>query len=112
MRAALPSLVSALVISTALSAAADEDARDGKCLIFNLPAMKPAEASKLLDLVPLLTLGGSLTNAGSASHPVMCFEYDGDDQARDVHGRLADVYDAKDVAAAAQFAKSCDDYGD
>lgn len=112
MRSTFLALVAALAVILPHAVSAGDEAVDGKCLIFNLPAMKDGEARKLLELVPLLTLGGSLTNAGSASHPVMCFEYDDSDQARDVRSQLADVYGAKDVAAAAQFAKTCDDYGD
>lgn len=112
MRSKLFVIFAAISCASGLSAAAGDAARDGKCLVFNLPAMKSGEVRKLLDLVPLMTLGGSLVNAGSASHPVMCFEYDDDEHARDVRGQLTDVYDAKDVAAAAQSAKSCDDTED
>jgi hypothetical protein len=97
-----------LAVSSAAVAADD----GGKSLIFNLPAMDGAQVRKLLDLVPILTLGGALINAGSASHPVLCFSYDEDGQAKDVLAQLADVYGAKDVAKSAQIFKSCGDYGD
>jgi hypothetical protein len=92
-----------------MSAPSPLAAGGGKCLIFNLKAMEAKSIDKLMDLVPLMTLGGKLENAGSASHPVLCFEYGAPEDAASMLEQMRDVYEAADLAKIAKVSGSCSD---
>jgi hypothetical protein len=91
------------------SGAAGSEARKGY-LLMNYPRLSARQRQKLLSLVPELTLGGTLENAGSASHPILCFAYESPAEAEARRKQLREVYGAADLAAAAKMASSCDDY--